>query len=277
MKVRSNGRIAKSWSQRLRIAGVPFNLGLGTYPIVSLSQAREAALENARAVRRGEDPRRQREQEVVITFEMAATEAHRLHAPSWRNPKSARLWIASMERHVYPAIGSTPVAEVTTGDLLAILAPHQGTETLRKLKQRIGTVMKHTIAQGWRVDDPSGAALAAALPKNSTAPTKHHRSLPHTEVGDAIEKIRASRAWQSTKLALEFTILTAARSGEVRGAIWDEVDLRARTWTVAAERTRTGRPFRVAPSERACNILGEARQLSEADGLVFPTERGRNC
>ena len=144
---------------------------------------------------------------------------------------------------------------------------------MKRVRQRIGAVMKWSIAQGYRGDDPAGPELTAALPKNGRR-KEHLKALPHGEVGAALASIRATGACPALKFAVEFAVLTAARSGEVRGAIWDEINLDAATWSVPAERIKSGVEHRVPLSGRALEILGEARDLSGGAGLVFPTMRG---
>ena len=266
--------MVRYWQQRLRINAHPFNLGLGTYPIVTLAEARAAALANARAVHQGQDPRRQSR---IPTFEQAAGKVHALHAPTWRSPKNAALWWSTVERFAFPVIGTKPVDRVTTGDVLRILTPiwTEKKETARKLRQRIGAVMQWAIAEGHRTDDPAGPALTAALPKNGTTPKRHHRALPHSEVADAIRRVQASRAWPATKLLFEYIVLTACRSGEAREATWDEVNPGGRVWTVPAERMKVGKEHRVPLSTRAVEVLREAATLRDGSGLLFPSPTGK--
>ena len=122
---------------------------------------------------------------------------------------------------------------------------------------------------GFRTDDPTAAAVAA-LPRHSDKPT-HHRALHHSEVAAALEKIRASKASEAAKLGLEFLTLTAARSGEVRGANWSEFDINAEVWTIPPERTKTNTAQRVPLSSRALGVLAQARGIASSDGLVFPS------
>lgn len=143
------------------------------------------------------------------------------------------------------------------------------------MRQRIGAVMKWSVAQGHRQDNPAGDAIAAALPKNNGG-KKHHRAIHYTEVGDAVRVIRESRAGEPVKLAFEFLVLTAARSGEVRGARWDEMDFEANAWTVPGERMKAKREHRVPLSGRALEILGEAAQFNDGSGLVFMGTRTGN-
>lgn len=270
------GRRLKSWSQRLRIDGKPFNIGLGTYPIVTLAEAREAALENARAVRRGHDPRSAKKR-VVPTFAQALDAVIDLHSASWRaRGRSEKQWRASMEAYALPRLGGRPVNAITSADVIDVLLPIWNTkrETARRVRQRISATMKWAIAQGHRQEDPAGDAISEALPKSVNGKT-HLKALPHREVAAALKTIRDTRAHPTTKLGLEFLILTAARSGEVRGARWDEFDLDSATWAVPGERMKAGRTHRVPLSPQAIAVLTEAREYTSDSDLVFPGPAGR--
>ena len=275
VKRRKNGRIAKTWSQRLRIRGKPFNVGLGSFPIVTLAEARATALENARAVHRGEDPRRR--QSRMPTFEQAAGKVHALHAPTWRSARTAVQRWSLMESYAIPLIGDKTIDAITGADVIGVLTPvwTSKPETGRKLRQQIAAIMKHAIAEGWRTDDPAGPALSAALPKNRTAPKRHHRALHHRDVASAVAIVRETGARPATKLLMEFIIVTAVRSGEARLAIWGEIDSESATWTIPGERTKTGKPHRVPLADRAVAILRDAQKLSGGSGLMFPSPRGK--
>ena len=265
--------LRKTWAQRLRIGGRPVNVGLGSYPIVTLAEAREAALENARAVHRGEDPRVQAA--VVPTFAEAVERVIALHAPTFRSARTAQIFESVLRDYAIPRFGKKLVSEVTTADVLAVLTPiwTEKRETARRVRQRIGTVMRWAVAEGHREDNPAGEAIRAALPQNG-GKAQHQRSLPHAEVAGALAKVRGSQAWPGTQLAFEFLLMTAARSGEVRFATWTEIDLEARTWTVPADRTKTGTEHRVPLSDAALAVLERAREL-DGTGLIFPSPRGR--
>ena len=158
---------------------------------------------------------------------------------------------------------------------MACIVPiwHTRPETARRVRQRIGAVMRWAIAQGFRADNPAGDAIAAALPSNSGR-RQHHRALPHVEVARSIATIRASAAHPTTVLAFEFLVLTACRSGEVRGARWDEVDLASATWTIPSFRMKSAREHRVPLPPRASEVLAEARRFRDRSGLVFPSATG---
>ena len=274
---------ARFWVQRITIRGKRRELGLGSPPVVKLADAREQALENKRMVRVGGDPLRvKREAKSILTFEEAAHQVHELHRPTWRNAKHAAQFISTLETYAFPKIGRQRVVDVTTADVLRVLSPiwTEKPETARRVRQRIGAIMKWSIAQGWRQDNPA-EAIAQALPKHEK--TKNHRkSLPYYDVADCVESVKASGAGQTTKLALEFLILTAARSAETRLARWDEFEFGSRptapqdTWTIPSERMKAKKVHRVPLSGRALEILKEAQKLSDGSGLVFPgTRRGR--
>ena len=146
--------------------------------------------------------------------------------------------------------------------------------TASRVRQRIGAVMKWAVAQGLRADNPAGDAISAALPRTATV-RRHQRALPHVEVRDALTRVRDCDASRGIRLAFEFLVLTATRSGEVRNARWEEIDHDAAVWTIPAARMKNGREHRVPLSDRALEVLGEASELVGKDGWVFPSPRGR--
>jgi len=264
----------KQWIWRGTVGGRRVDMGLGGYPYTSLAEAREKAFENRKLARAGGDPRASKS--AAPTFEDALEEVLAIQRPSWRpGSKSEAQWRASLRTYAFPRLGRMRVDEVTTADVLAVLAPIWSTkrETARRVRQRIGAVMKWAVANGFRETNPAGDAIAAALPQGG-APRKHFRALPHAEVAAALEKVRESSAGVAVKLAIEFLVLTAARSGEVRGARWDEIDDEAATWTIPAERTKSGRKHRVPLSGRALAVARAADGVGDGSGLVFPSPAG---
>ena len=267
----NNGRISRLWVQRVRIGGRPTNLGLSQYPLVNLSEARAAALANARAIKQGRDPRAVR----VPTFAAAVEQVISLHQPTWRGGKHAQHWRQTLRDYAYPTIGNVRVSDITTVHVLACLSPIWNAKrtTARLVKQRISAVCKWAVAEGFRGDDPAGP-ISSALPKGGDG-VKRMRALPHGEVGAALAKVRAADVWPCNKLAFEFMVLTAARSGEVRGARSDEISLDESVWTVPGSRMKAGRSHRVPLSGRAVEILHEARPYGDGTGLIFSSARGR--
>ena len=265
----------KQWIQRLFIHGKRRELGLGSVRLVTLAQAREAAIANRRLARLGGNPLASRRHSVP-TFEQAATKVFAMYRPNWKSAKQAAQWAASMHSYVYPKMGRMRVDGITTADVMAVLSPIWNTkhQTARRVRQRIGTVMKWAIAQGYRLDNPAGEALGAALPKQGGI-QQHFKALPYGEVAGAIRTVRQSEAAVAVKLGFEFLVLTACRSGEMRGARWEEIDLGAGEWRIPLERMKHKRNHRVPLSARAREILAEARQIENSSKLVFPSPADR--
>lgn len=275
LRIDANG--SRFWVQRITIRGKRCELGLGAPSLVSLAEARAKALENRKLARMGGDPlQAKREAQAVLTFEEAARKVHALHKPTWRNEKHAAQFLATLETYAFPRLGKLKVQDISTADVLAVLMPIWTAipETARRVRQRIGAVMKWAIAQGWRQDNPA-ENISRALPKVSKA-QDHRKALPYGEVSGCIAAVQASGAGLATKLALEFLVLTAARSGEVRDARWEEIDLTAEVWEIPSQRMKMKRPHRVPLSPRAIAILAQAKALADGSGLVFPgTKTGR--
>lgn len=265
------------WVQRIVIRGKRREIGLGSPELVSLAKAREVARNNRQLAYEGQDPiQLKKEARAVPTFADAARTVHELHKPTWRNPKHAAQFISTLETYAFPKFGKLQVSEVTSADVMAALVPiwTSKQETARRVRQRIGVVLKWAIAKGWRKDNPADA-VSLALPKVENA-VEHRKALPYAEVSECLQSVQNSGAGLTTKLAFEFLVLTASRSGEARGALWSEVDLAGKVWTIPALRMKAKRPHRVALSGRAVEVLQEARGLSNGDGLVFEgTKKGK--
>ncbi|MDE0375855.1 MAG: integrase arm-type DNA-binding domain-containing protein [bacterium] len=273
LRVQPSG--SKQWIWRGTVNGRRRDLGLGGYPYVGLAEARAQAFDYRKTARQGKDPAARRTGGVP-TLATAAETVIALHAGKWKpGGKSEAQWRSSLDTYVLPAIGSKRVDEVTTADVMACLTPIWTTkaQTAKRIRQRISAIMKWSIAEGHRPDNPAGDAVTAALPKQGGA-RKHLRALPHRDVADAIERIRQAKAHVLLRLAVEFAIVTAVRSGEVRGAVWEEVDLDTGLWTIPGERMKAGRQHRVPLSARAVAVLAEAREYSSGSGLVFLSRSG---
>lgn len=266
---RTNGRLSKRWTQRVRIDGRETNLGLGVYPVVTLAEARQKALGNRRFIEQGRNPKAP----AVPTFSQATEQVIQLHSAKWKQGgRSAAIWRSSLGRFAAP-LADVRVDRVTTGQVLAVLSPiwYEKGETARKVRQRIGVVMRWAIAQGYREDNPADERVVAALGRNSRPPV-HHNALHHSQVRNALNTVENSGAYWA---ALRFLVLTAARSGEVRNATWDEIDTDQGVWSIPAGRTKTGRPHRVPLSGAAVAVLDEAHRRTGGRGLVFPSIRGK--
>ena len=267
---------SKQWIWRGTIRGKRRDLGLGGYPYTTLAEARQTAFEYRKLARQGGDPTALRRNTTAPSFAEACEQVIAMHEPSWKDGgRSAGSWRSTLSRFAYPRLGDMPVSEITSEDVLAVVGPVWQThrETARKLKGRISAVMAWSIAEGHRPDDPT-AAVMRALPRNGHQ-VQHHRALPHADVAAALATVQASGAWAGTKLAFAFLVLTASRSGEVRGARWDQVDERAALWTVPAERAKNARPHRVPLSAAALDVLAAAKRPPDSAGLIFPSANGR--
>ena len=262
---------SKSWVQRIVIDGARRDMGLGGYPEISLARAREKAAGNRTAVADGRDPRAQKRR-TTPTFREATYAVLEMNRPRWRSPKHASNWIQMMERHAVPKLGSMAIHRIDRADVLNVLEPiwTSRPETARRIRQRLRSIFAWSMAHGHRTDNPAGEVIDAALPAQP-AVKEHFRALPYQEMAAALEAVDASGASWASKFCLRFLVLTAARSGEARGATWDEVDMESRTWTIAASRMKGGREHRVSLSEQALDVLRKARILRDDSGLVFPS------
>ena len=266
---------SRSWVQRLAVRGRRREIGLGSFPLVSLDEARAQAFANRKLARAGGDPVAERRASDEPTFAEAADRVWRQMRPGWRNPRYGRDWMSGLTRVAFPCIGRMPVSSVTTADVIETLRHvwHARPTVARRVLQRIGLVMEWAVAMGYRTGNPCGRVdLVLGRQQHRT---RHMPALPHREVASAVAAVRGSRARPVVKLAFEFLVLTAGRSGEVRGARWTELDVTAGVWTIPAARMKAKREQRVPLCGRAVGVLAEARGLGGGGGLAFPTARGR--
>ncbi|MGH7160875.1 MAG: tyrosine-type recombinase/integrase [Acetobacteraceae bacterium] len=271
----------RSWQFRYRVRGTTkvVWLGLGSERDVTLAEARRKAAECRRMLAQGLDPLTQRRAERAVekgmTFAEVAERYIAAHETSWRNAKHRQQWRNTLRDYVLPVIGKRSVAEIAVGDVMKIVEPlwSEKPETASRVRGRIEAILDYASARGWRTgDNPARwrGHLAHMLPaRDKVARVQHHAALPWREIGGFIERLRKQHGMGA--MAAEFAILTAARSGEVRGARWVEIDLANKTWTIPAERMKAGREHRVPLAERALEILHAVAPLRKAaDALVFP-------
>lgn len=267
LHVRPSG--AKKWLQRYTFQGRRREIGLGSAKIVSVATARRNAHQNLVLVSEGIDPIEDKQQDSVIPkFEVAARKVYEDNRPTWRNAKHAAQFITTLETYAFPVIGNMSVKEINSSHVLRILSPIWVTkvETAKRVRQRLSTVFKYCVAQQWRTDDPANIAIVEALP-NPKRKVQHRKSISYNDVSDFIETVSKSSAGLSTKLGLEFLILTATRSGEVRNARWDEIN--GSLWTIPAERMKAGVAHRIPLPSRCIEILAEAKSISQGSGFIF--------
>ena len=268
---------SKSWVQRIVVDGRRRDIGLGSFSTVGLARARSLAHDNRVAVAEGRDPvaekreSAQRRAPAIPTFAQAAAQVIELRRPTWSNPKHSAQWESTLATYAYPMIGHMAVDAITPADVMDVLTPIWTCkpETASRVRQRMETVMDWAVAQGYRPDNPAERSLLRGLPKTQRL-KEHHQALPYAQVPGAVMQVRESTASSLTKLAFEYLVLTASRSGEVRGADWAEVDWESATWEIPAARMKARRPHRVPLSDRAMEILEQALELNDGQELVFP-------
>ena len=262
----------KSWVQRVVVHGRRRDFGLGGYPAVSLADARQRCADNRKVIADGLDPFVEKRKPAVATFREAAKIVHEMNLPRWTSEKHAKSWLRVLERYAFPVIGDMPVDRVDCTYVLAVLNPIWTTksETARRVRQRMRTVFRWAMSHGFIDYNPAGEVVEGALPRMPHI-REHFRSLPYQEVGAALKTVEASGTSLSVKLCLRFLVLTAARSGESRGATWDEMDLEARTWRISGSRMKAGVEHRVPLSEQALAVLDQAYLLRDKAGVVFPS------
>jgi integrase len=279
---------ARSWLYRFKKGTKTTWAGLGGYPTVSLSEARIAAADAKRQVRAGLDPieakkeaKAAREEAAGRTFKVAAELYIAGQQPGWRNAKHGAQWTATLLRYAYPIIGEKHVSAVSVDHISAILEPIWAVkpETASRVRGRIESVLDYAKSKRWRTgENPARwkGHLDKMLPARAkVARVEHHAAVPWADLPAVMAKLAASSG--TAAACLRFATLTAARSGEARGALWEELDMRAGTWTIPRERMKAGAMHRVPLSPAALAILRAAYPpgVTEqpAAGLVFPGGR----
>ena len=281
---------ARSWVYRFMLGGKSRDVGLGAAGVggISLATARDARDALRIKVKAGTDPLQERQRRAAdaiaeaqmakvagITFRSVSEIYMESNWESWRNDKHRHQWKSTMATYVYPVIGDLPVAEVSTNHVLQILEPiwRSKAETASRVRGRIETILDAAKARGYREgENPARwrGHIAQILPARARLTRGHHKAMPYENIPTFFAALHQREAIAA--LALEFTILTAARTGEVIGAKWDEIDLDKAVWTIPANRMKAGKEHRVPLSLRAVEILQSTQELRK-EGL-FPAVRG---
>lgn len=261
----------KSWILRISIDGRRREMGLGGFPAVSLARARQLADAQRAAVADGRDPVAERKRAAMPTFAEAARLTHEINRARWKNANHKRQWLGTLERFAFPHIGNMPLDRIERRDVLAVLTPiwTEKPETARRVRQRMGTTFRWGMAHGYIQHNPAGEAIDGALPSMPRLVKGHFRAMDYREVPAALETVAAGQASMASKLCFRFLVLTAARSGEARGASWSEMDMEAREWRIPAARMKRRAEHRVPLSDAAMEVLREAARFREAGDLVF--------
>lgn len=291
---------SKSWIFRYTLNKKTREMGLGSFNAFSLAEARERAHKCRQSLAEGVDPMvlRQAARDAAVaaaaehakssrTFEQCAKEYHQENAGDWKNAKHRDQWINTLTTYAFPHFGRLPIGAVSLDHMRSALLPIWKTkpETASRVLQRIRTVINYAAAMGYAngLDSERWDQLKHTLPKNSRLrEVEHHASCPYDQVGALLKQIRGGTSSPLVKLAFDFIVLTAARSGEVRGANWNEIDLERRLWTIPKERMKAGKEHTVPLSQGAYEVLQQARTADveitpdgHPQGLIFPNTKGQ--
>lgn len=279
------------WVLRFTVAGKRRDMGLGSYPEIGLADARLAASLAKSDALKGADPIELRSSKKVEnarqsrdTFRATAEALIHSKEAGWKSLKHRKQWVATLEKHVFPKIGSKPVADVDTGLILDVLRPiwAEVPETASRIRGRIEAVLNYAAAVGLRPRGPNPAAWRGHLSEVLGAPTKlkaaarnrrgrseHHPSLSYDQMPAFMEALQMKEGVGA--LATQFVILTAARTGEVRNMFWSEINFDRSIWTIPPDRMKAGKPHFVPLSFQAIELLKSIAPLAALQsGLVFP-------
>lgn len=277
---------SKSWLFRYMRDGKARAMGLGPYPMVTLAEARQKAGDAKRQLLAGEDPiaakkalsaAQRLEDAKAITFRDAAGQYIEAHRSGWSNAKHRAQWTSTLETYAYPVIGDLSVAEIDTDLVMMVVEGiwHTKTETAKRVRSRIENILDWCKARDYRTgENPARwrGHLAQLLPAPSkVAKVKHHEALPYEEIGEFMAALRGRDAIAAR--ALEFTILTAARTSEVLNAKWSEISLKEKTWLVRGDRMKARRDHRVPLSDQAVKLLEVMGEAFGQEGFIFPGQK----
>ncbi|MDQ2927195.1 MAG: integrase arm-type DNA-binding domain-containing protein [Pseudomonadota bacterium] len=278
---------ARSWVLRVAAGEMRHEMGLGSFPTVTLTEARDKARKQRALMKDGVDPVAMRraahsaalaDRQAQKTFSDVAAQYISQHEKSWKNAKHGAQWTSTLRTYAEPSIGKLLVRDIRPAHVIGVLEPiwTSKTETATRVRSRIELVLDYATARGYREGlNPARwkGNLDAALPHASkVAPVRHHAAVKVKEVVTFMKLLRRQEGIGARALA--FVVLTAARSGEVRGATWSEVDLDAALWTIPANRMKSGREHRVPLSKPALRLLRSIAGDHLPDDPLFPGMRG---
>lgn len=284
--LRVTSKRAASWVFRYMLDGKAREMGLGSYPAITLPAAREKAAEVRTTKAERRDPiqareAKRREQRLLeargMTFRQCAEAYIAAHQAGWKNPKHGALWSATLETYAFPVLGNLAVGDVDRSLVIRVLEPiwTAKPETASRVRGRIEAVLDWAEAREYRKgDNPARwkGSLDKLFPKRSKVRSvRHHPALPYDQMPDFMASLKAQH-WLAAE-ALQLTILTAVRTSEALGATWEEIDLERAVWSVPAARTKTGRDHRVPLSEQVLELLRGRHKATGGEGFVFPGQR----
>ena len=280
LRLRITKNQSKNWIFRYRWFGKTKDMGLGSFPEVSLAQARKKRDHNRQLILKNIDPILEKNtvkidtiKKEAMTFKIAAREYIQTHKIQWTNEKHSKQWTSTLESYVFPKIGNLPVSHITNHHILNILKPiwHLKHETASRIRQRIEKILSWSIALKYR-DFPNPASLNGnleyLLPKSSVIKkVKHHRSLPYEELPNFINELKSINLYSA--YALLFLILTASRTNEVIGAQWEEFNFDFKIWNIPEERIKTRVNHSVTLNQTSLDLLKKLKMFSTSN-YVFP-------
>lgn len=273
---------ARNWILRVTVGNRRRDMGLGGWPDVPLGEARDRARQARRKIDEGIDPIEARKAARTVlretsSFSECARRTIEAKRPEWKSVKHAEQWKNTLDTYARPVVGNMPVDQVELRHIVEILSPIwvEKTETATRLRARLEAVLAWAGASGFRKgENPARwrGNLDAVLAKpGKVAKVEHHRALPFPALPGFLAQLRKREG--TSARALEFLILTATRSGEVRGATWEEIDLKDDVWTIPASRMKAGKEHRVPLAPRAVTLLKRLPRFAHT-GLLFPAQRG---
>lgn len=266
----------RSWLLRTTVGTRRVEIGLGSYPEVTLADAHERARAAKKDILNGINPievRKAKRSIIDWTFERCAEAYINSHESTWKSAKHAQQWRNTLATYAYPKIGHKHIGALTLSDVLSVIEPEWGTknETMKRVQNRIELVISWATVRGYRTDSNPATwkgNLDQALPKPSKVNQRtSHKSLPYEEINSFISKLRTIEGFSA--LCLEFLILTASRPNEVRGATWGEIDIDNRLWKIPSERMKAGKEHRVPLSTSAIKLIESLPKFEGVD-LLFP-------
>lgn len=273
----------KSWVQKLTLNGQRLEKVLGSFPAMTLEEARKIASENRQAVQRGLNPfDEELKEDGELTFKEAALKAHKSMSATWKNEKTKNNWMQRLERHVFQkcihingkkkVFGNMRVADIGRKDFVAVLEPiwFSKPDTGRRVRTSLKQTLEWCVDNDYIEDNIAERSYKIALPP-MPAVKEHNKALPYKEVFDAVIDIRNSASSLAVKSCLEFTILTACRSCEAFGAKWSEIDWEERLWVIPKSRMKGKREHQQPLSPQAIDVLERVKILRDSSDLIFPS------
>lgn len=273
LSINSNG--ARSWILRTKVGKRRTDLGLGSYPAITLAVARERALETKELIKQGIDPvvdKRAKRTAIEWTFDRCAAEYIAINRAGWKNAKHAQQWENTLATYASPKFGTKHVREIGVSEVLSVIQPHWLTknETMVRLRNRIELVLAWAAVRGYRAKENPAAwrgNLDSVLPKPSRVNKREpHKAVPYREINSFVSRLELAEGMSAR--CLYFLILTATRPNEVRRAQWSDIDLDAEIWTIPAERMKAGKAHRVPLTEPAIGLLRSIPRF-EGNDFVF--------